>query len=94
MPDILRQGAILTVGDDYKPGDMPPKGYLAWHEWADIQHKAGLRQVQCGRCGKWRFPQELSGKTDSFTAKDRHGRPVVVTTPVCKLCDAKSGGRS
>ena len=40
----------IMVVADYKPGDMPPKGYLAWHEWAGIQHKAGLRQECCGNC--------------------------------------------
>lgn len=94
MPDIQIPGAILTVGDDYKPGDMPPSDYLGWHEWADIQHKAGLRQVPCGRCGKWRFPQELSDTTLTWTAKDKRGKSVTVTTPVCKLCDSKQGGQS
>lgn len=41
-----------------KPGDLPPVGYLAWHEWAEVQHKAGIRQVQCS-CGLWLFPQEV-----------------------------------
>ena len=47
----------------YKPGDPEPDGYLAWHEWAAAQHKAGLRQRQCGRCGLWNYPQELSAGT-------------------------------
>jgi hypothetical protein len=92
MPVIFRRGAILTVSGDYKPGDMPPSGYLAWYEWAEVQHKAALRQVECGRCGKWRYPQELSDVVDTFTAKDRRGKPVIVTTPVCKSYDAKKQG--
>ena len=28
--------------DKYKPGDPPPTGYLEWHEWAEVQRKAGL----------------------------------------------------
>jgi len=47
----------------YEPGDMPPKGYLQWHEWARVQNRAGLKQVRCCRCGKWRFPQEMAGGT-------------------------------
>lgn len=43
----------------YEPGEQAPQGYLAWHEWAWAQHKAGLRQTQCGCCGLWFFPQEL-----------------------------------
>lgn len=49
----------ITVQKEYKPGDLPPEGYLAWHEWAEVQRKAGIKQVQCGRCGLWRTPQEL-----------------------------------
>jgi len=37
----------------------PPEGYLAWHEWAAMQHRGGLRQLRCATCGLWRFPQEL-----------------------------------
>ena len=42
----------------FKPGDKPPSGYLEWHEWADIQRKAGIRQAPCSGCGKWITPQE------------------------------------
>lgn len=41
-----------------KVGSQPPIGYMEWHEWADVQYKAGLRQRICPRCSKWRFPQE------------------------------------
>lgn len=54
---ILEQAA-------YKPGDQAPEGYLEWHEWAEVQHKSGLRQKKCGRCGKWCFPQQLSATVD------------------------------
>ena len=52
----LRVACILEQAT-YKPGDQAPEGYLAWHEWAEVQHKAGLRQKQCGRCGLWRQSQ-------------------------------------
>lgn len=71
--------------DTYKPGDPAPKGYLAWHEWAEAQHKAGLRQKQCGRCGLWRYPQELSDQIDRCEMKSRKG-PVTVETVVCLKC--------
>ena len=45
---------------DFKKGDPPPTTYNAWHEWAGVQYKAGLRQVSCGICGLFKFPQELS----------------------------------
>ena len=43
----------------YKPGDPRPEGYMQWHEWARIQHRAGLRQRRCPVCLRWRFPQEI-----------------------------------
>lgn len=76
----------MLVGEDYKPGDQAPDGYLAWHEWADMQAKAGLKQVECGRCGKWRFPQELSDQIDRCTMQSRKG-PVVLETRVCIKCE-------
>ena len=51
-------GGTLDVSDVYQPGDLPPLGYNQWHEWADVQVKAGLRQQRCSQCGKWKFPQE------------------------------------
>lgn len=72
----------------YKPGDQAPEGYLAWHEWADTQHKAGLRQKECGRCGIWKYPQQLSEKTDEFEVKSKKG-PIVLKTPVCNECAIK-----
>jgi len=54
MPD----GIISTSGGPFKPGDPPPLEYVAWHEWADVQRAAGLRQRYCPDCRKWLFPQE------------------------------------
>lgn len=48
----------IDFARSFKPGDPPPSGYLDWHEWARVQHKAGLRQKQCRECGLWRYPQE------------------------------------
>jgi hypothetical protein len=42
----------------YKAGSLPPSGYVARHEWAWVQIRAGLRQVKCPD-GLWRFPQEI-----------------------------------
>lgn len=81
--------ACLLVQEDYKPGDQAPEGYLAWHEWAEVQHKAGLRQKQCGRCGLWRYPQELSEhpvRWQGFTAR---GKRVNQMAPLCLKCDAR-----
>jgi hypothetical protein len=51
-------GVRLLVMPDFKPGDPPPGGYLQWHEWARVQYKAGLRQLKCRVCGKWKFPSD------------------------------------
>lgn len=82
---------IYTESDDYKPGDRftgHSSDYLGWHAWAEIQHKAGLRQKQCARCAKWVYPQDMSDQTDSRQAfKDkRRTKPVTVESPVCLVC--------
>lgn len=87
MPNNEMHVACILEQDTYKPGDHAPQGYLAWHEWAEVQHKAGLRQVECGRCGLWRYPQELSCLVDITQAQSRKG-PVSVETPICLKCAA------
>ena len=85
----LRVACILEQAT-YKPGDQAPEGYLAWHEWAEVQHKAGLRQKQCGQCGLWRYPQELSEhmvRWQGFTAR---GKPAHQMAPLCLKCEARS----
>jgi hypothetical protein len=51
----------------FEVGSQPPKGYNAWHEWAEIQHKGGLRQTICNVCGKWEFPQENCETGQNFS---------------------------
>lgn len=75
----------MLVQREYKPGDQAPSGYLAWHEWAEVQHKAGLRQVACGRCGKWKYPQD-STVIDRCTMQSRRG-PKVIASCVCLKCE-------
>lgn len=81
-------GAIVCETPDFKPGDLPPDGYLAWHEWAEVQHKAGLRQKQCGRCGKFKYPQELSAFIDRVAVR-RGKKTVVAESAVCNECEEK-----
>jgi hypothetical protein len=73
---------------EYQPGDPAPEGYMAWHEWAGVQHKAGLRQQRCGHCLLWKYPQELSDKTVTQTATTRKhgGQTVTRTSPICRDC--------
>ena len=89
---------ILYV-KEFKPGDQAPSGYLDWHEWARVQHKAGLRQQQCGKCSLWKYPQELSGEEVRCETQTRRGKAVVTSSPVCNEChlralQAKTGERS
>lgn len=79
--------ACILEQDTYKPGDLPPEGYLAWHEWAKVQHKAGIKQVPCGKCGLWVTPQEMSGEMMRWAAQSRKG-PVEQTAPICSKCAA------
>ena len=55
----------LLIQPHFNPGDKPPEnaGYLEWHEWADVQHKAGIRQSRCP-CGKLITPQEHEDHID------------------------------
>lgn len=90
-PPRLRVACILEQAA-YKPGDQAPEGYLAWHEWAEVQHRAGLRQKQCGRCGLWRYPQQLSALVDSTEVTGlRKRQPFrrTLQTPVCNDCAEK-----
>jgi len=86
--------ACLLEQADYKPGEQAPDGYLAWHEWAEVQHKAGLRQKQCGRCGLWRYPQELDNVTTKWEARTRGGKMVKQELPVCLKCTAVAGSKT
>lgn len=54
-------GAAVTRWTEEDLNCPPPEGYVAWHEWAEAQYKAGLRQKQCTVCGRWLFPQEQAG---------------------------------
>jgi hypothetical protein len=65
-------GILSFSGGPYKAGDQPPIGYCDWMEWAEVQHKAGLRQRRCVKCDKYRYPQEIA----------TGGR-----FPVCNKCD-------
>ena len=90
------KGLHILWQAEYKPGDQAPEGYLAWHEWAEVQHKAGLRQKQCGRCGLWRYPQQLSATVDRaelLKARGRIASRVTVETPVCNDCETKASGK-
>ena len=85
---------ILNIGESFKPGDPAPKGYNAWHDWAEVQAKAGLKQVQCGGCSRWNFPQELSDRTVTITNKHPTKGPRALTLPLCCDCAMKEPANS
>lgn len=76
----------ITFSEKFEPGDQPPSDYCGWHEWADVQAAAGLTQERCGRCCKWKFPQELSGNLDMSEAWDSKGVSLILWSPVCNEC--------
>ncbi len=55
--------ACILIAPTFEPGDLPPDGYLAWTEWAEVQRKAGIKQFPC-KCGKWITPQERDNHRD------------------------------
>ena len=73
--------------NNYEPGSMPPEGYVQWHEWAEAQEQAGLRQRQCGCCGLWKYPQELSATTKSSGQLHDGQKTILLNLPVCHVCD-------
>ena len=82
--------AILLVQDTYQPGDQPPEGYIAWHEWAEVQRRAGIKQQMCGRCSRWKTPQELSDIVDTTPARTSRGVRRALTDPVCNACAVRA----
>ena len=80
---------FIDITPDFKPGDPPPDGYVAWHEWARVQLKAKLKQARCGVCGLLRFPQEMSERILTNRAMDGRGKWHVLKSKVCLKCDAK-----
>lgn len=94
MPSAVfpRLRAIVTYAGDYKPGDPPPEGYLEWHEWAEVQHRAGLRQRSCPDCGLWRYPQEFSTQEVAWEARTSRGKRVRFSEFCCLACAEKRAG--
>ena len=85
----LRDGTIITYAPDFKPGDPPPVGYTDWHEWAGVQHRAGLRQSQCGGCSLWRYPQEMSTQEVTYEVRTGRGKRVRLSEFLCLTCAEK-----
>jgi hypothetical protein len=79
----------LLITPDYKPGDLPPEGYLQWHAWAEVQRKAKIKQVECPTCGLWRTPQELSTRELRWEAQTARGKRVELSAFQCAKCFEK-----
>ena len=77
----------ICGGETFEVGSQPPSGYIEWHDWARVQDKAGLKQVTCGVCSRWRFPQELSGEIIvTYPLDGRTFKPIRDESPVCRDC--------
>ena len=50
---------IICISPPFKVGDPPPSGYTAWHEWARMQYRGGLRQRLDPLTFRWKCPQEF-----------------------------------
>jgi hypothetical protein len=84
----------VLVMPEYRPGDLPLEGYLQWHEWSEVQRKAGIKQVQCPTCCLWRTPQELSTHEVRWAVRDRRDRTIERSAFQCAKCfaeEAESG---
>jgi len=69
---VTRAATACILGSPkYEVGSQPPEGYTQWFDWAEVQHKGGLRQKRCIECGKYRYPQEQcrTGKCSAREAK-------------------------
>lgn len=84
----MTYGHILIM-PVYKPGDLPPEGYLQWNEWAEVQRKAGIKQVECPTCAKWQTPQELSTHEIRWTVTNRRGKSRALSAFECAKCFEK-----
>lgn len=83
----------ITVMPEYKPGDLPPEGYLQWHEWADVQRKAGIKQIQCPSCSKWLTSQELSTHEVRWSGMDRRGNTINRSAFQCSGCFERAAAK-
>jgi len=50
MGCIKIPNGTLCVAGDFEPGDPEPEGYNDRYEWAEVQRKAGVRQLYCRDC--------------------------------------------
>lgn len=91
---INKMGMVhISTTRDYKPGDLAPENptYNEFVAWSEVQYKAGIRQKECGRCSKWKTPQELTDIRDTFKAsKTKFGKQETFeTNKICLKCTGK-----
>lgn len=97
MEYAIVSGLMIDATRDYKPGDLPPEGYMEWTAWAEVQRKAGIKQVSCPLCGLWKTPQELSKEINTmigkrFNKKSGMIETVEVEALICTTCADKIKG--
>ena len=47
---------MKSICKSHKPSKLP---YIQHHDWMEKQAKKGLKQIQCEKCKRWFFPNEL-----------------------------------
>ena len=50
---------VVKINPDKCQHKRKELGYLAWNEWAELQHENGITQTQCPKCKLWLFPEEV-----------------------------------
>lgn len=88
MSRVYFPGGSMSVSQDFKAGDQPPKGngYIEMEEWAEAQMKAGLKQKMCSHCSRWKFPQQIESLA-TVLMPDSKGRLHEVVNVTCKTCE-------
>jgi len=57
--EIIREWPLKKLCSHHKRRQL---SYNPWHEWAEKQHKKGIRQELCPDCKHWLFPSEMKTK--------------------------------
>lgn len=85
------KSGFVCEAREFKPGDIPPENlsYLDSQEFHEVQYKAGLRQTQCPKCGKYRYPQQFSTKKIEVSySKTKHGPVITEEQEMCIKCSS------
>jgi hypothetical protein len=82
----------IDAEGDFLPCGPRPDGYLAAHAWAQVQLRAGRKEVRCMSCSLWHFDFEMDDEIHvSHASASKFGEPnVTVRSQRCKPCAQKA----